>query len=200
MNGLFVTGIGTDVGKTIVSAALCSELELDYWKPVQAGCEPQTDTERVTTLLPEVHAWPETYRLQTPASPHWAAEIDNCTISLSDFHWPNSSKKILVEGAGGPLVPLNDYDLVIDIAVRFQLPVVLVVRHYLGSINHTLCAIEAIRKRGLTILGMVVSGEAHPSSEKVICGISNLEIIARVAEFSETYNHKNHWQWIKKIK
>ncbi|MFT5337346.1 MAG: dethiobiotin synthetase [Sphingobacteriales bacterium] len=200
MNGIFVTGIGTDVGKTWTSICLCHHLKYTYYKPIQAGLDPQTDTERVQSALPDVEIIPERYRLTTPASPHYSAALDGVNIELSDFEWPKSERPILVEGAGGPLVPINGKDMVIDIAVRFALPVILVVRHYLGSINHTLCAIEAIRNRGLRIEGMVISGTGNEASEEVICSVSGVVIIARIAEVKGDISPEKDWKWIKKIK
>lgn len=200
MNGVFVTGIGTDVGKTIVSAGLCWSEKWTYWKPFQAGREPQTDTQRVQGLVPGLKIVPEHCVLETPASPHWAAEIENVKLELGDMEWPVCAETILVEGAGGPLVPINNSELVIDVAVKFQLPVILVVRHYLGSINHTLGAIEAIRSRGLQLLGLVISGSEHPSSEMVITQMKNTPILARIAEFKTEFDPEKHWTWIQKPK
>jgi len=147
----FVTAIGTDSGKTLMSAILCKALQADYWKPVQAGYP--TDSEWVKSLLRDtdskIHR--ETYVFKTPASPHAAAALENVTISLNDFAVPDHRRDLIIEGAGGCLVPLNDRDFVIDLANRFSAEVVLVSNLYLGSINHTLLSWEAIKRRSLPI-------------------------------------------------
>ena len=147
----FVTAIGTDSGKTLVSAILCKALQADYWKPVQAGYP--TDSEMVKSLLPDtdLRIHPETYVSKTPASPHAAAALENVTISLNDFEVPVHTRDLIIEGAGGCLVPLNDRDFVIDLASRFSAEVVLVSNLYLGSINHTLLSWEGIKRRSLPI-------------------------------------------------
>jgi dethiobiotin synthetase len=135
----FVTAIGTDSGKTLASAILCKALAADYWKPVQAGYP--TDSETVKNLVqsPQVHIHSERYIFKTPASPHAAAALESVHIGLQDFTLPNKiSSNLIIEGAGGCLVPLNDRDFVIDLASKFQAEVILVSNLYLGSINHTL--------------------------------------------------------------
>ena len=164
----FVTAIGTDSGKTVVSAIITQMLGADYWKPIQAG-EP-TDTAAVRSLVtnPNSTFHKEVYRLQMPASPHDAARKEKIQINLQDFHLPKTENPLVVEGAGGALVPINDYDVVIDLAVRFELPVVVVSNLYLGSINHTLLTAEALNSRGIEVKGVVFNGDSNPESERII--------------------------------
>lgn len=166
----FISGIGTEVGKTVVSAFLQLALEADYWKPVQAGDLEFGDRDRVRswTGLPADRYHPERYRLRTPASPHYAARLDDLHIELNDFTLPATERTLLVEGAGGLLVPLNDRHTMADLAARLALPVILVSRHYLGSINHTLLSLELLRQRGIPCAGIVFSGGDNPESARII--------------------------------
>lgn len=177
MRGIFVTGIGTDVGKTVISAILTEALEADYWKPIQAGDLDNSDSMKIERWISnsktQIH--PEAYRLHTPMSPHAAAKIDGVRIELPNFKLPNSPNFIIVEGAGGLLVPLNDNDCVIDLIQYLQLPVVLVSRHYLGSINHTLLSIEALQNRNIPIAGLIFNGETHAANERIIEKRTNLK-------------------------
>jgi dethiobiotin synthetase len=176
----FVTAIGTDSGKTLVSAILCKALDADYWKPVQAGYP--TDSERVKALLSDtvskIHT--ETYVFKTPASPHAAAALENATISLNDFVVPDHTRDLIIEGAGGCLVPLNDRDFVIDLASRFRAEVVLVSNLYLGSINHTLLSWEAIKRRSLPIKGIIFNGNHNAESERIILHHTGLPCLLHV--------------------
>jgi dethiobiotin synthetase len=164
----FVTAIGTDSGKTLASAILCKALGADYWKPVQAGYP--TDSETVKSLLADtpskIHK--ETYVFKTPASPHAAATLENVGITLNDFKMPGHAKDLVIEGAGGCLVPLNDHDFVIDLAVKFNGEVILVSNLYLGSINHTLLSWEALKKRNLKVKGIIFNGQRNAESERII--------------------------------
>ncbi|MGD1961714.1 MAG: dethiobiotin synthase [Fulvivirga sp.] len=163
----FVTAIGTDSGKTVVSALLGMALNADYWKPVQAGFP--TDTERIKQLTNNtIHCHTERYALNTPASPHAAAPIDNVNIKLDDFELPQTNNPLVIEGAGGIMVPLNMKDLVIDLAVRFNTPIVLVSNNYLGSINHTLLSLDYLKDNKLPIAGIIFNGPSNPSTEEVI--------------------------------
>lgn len=172
----FVTGIGTEIGKTVVSAILVRALQADYWKPVQSGDLDFTDTDKVTqwaALTPDrVH--PETYRLNLPMSPHASAEADGVRIELDQFQLPQTDKPLIIEGAGGLMVPLNEQDCIIDLIAKLKVPVVLVSRNYLGSINHTLLSIEALRSRDIPIAGLVFNGEPTPTTESIICKMSGL--------------------------
>ena len=182
MEKLFITGIGTDVGKTLVSAILTEALQADYWKPVQAGLEPTTDTATVRKLVqnPVSRFWPERYRLQLPASPHAAAAAEGLTLRREDFQLPTTANHLLVEGAGGLLVPLAPGLLLADLVQQLQLDVVVVSRHYLGSINHTLLTLEAIRARGLRVRGLVFNGEPNPATEDFISQHTGVPLMPRL--------------------
>lgn len=154
---VFVTGIGTGVGKTMVSAYLCRNYQFDYWKPIQAGDLDNSDSMAIKKLSPDTIIWPEKYRLTQPMSPHAAALIDEISINLNDFTLP-ANNKILVEGAGGLMVPINEDKLIIDLIMYLNIPVVLVVRDYLGCINHTLLSLEILKTRGLSLATVIFNG------------------------------------------
>ena len=190
-DAFFISGIGTEVGKTVVSAFLQLALDADYWKPVQAGDLEFGDRDRVRswTGLPADRYHPERYRLHTPASPHYAARLDGLDIELEDFTLPATDRTLLVEGAGGLLVPLNDRHTMADLAAHLALPVILVSRHYLGSINHTLLSLEVLRQRGIPCAGVVYSGGNNPESERIIelqAGVRKLASLPEVDEVDET--------------
>jgi dethiobiotin synthetase len=178
----FVTGIDTDSGKTLVSAILCEALQADYWKPIQAGTPRDSDAVSSLVTSNTFKAHPETHLLKTPASPHAAAKIDNIYISLSDFKIPESNNTIIIEGAGGCLVPINDHDFVIDIISHLKTEVILVADLYLGSINHTLLTIEALQNRNLLIKGIIFNGESNPESERIILLHSKLKCLLRIVK------------------
>jgi dethiobiotin synthetase len=171
-NKFFVTAISTDSGKTAVSGLLCKALGLDYWKPVQAG-EP-TDIDWIQSTFPDVTTIKSKYQLSHPMSPHAAAERDGVKIALESFEMPDHKKGVLVEGAGGVLVPLNSKDTIADLVETLELPVVLVSNYYLGSINHTLLTIRELERRGIEILGVVFNGEENIDSKKVILEMTGL--------------------------
>ncbi|MBT8295981.1 MAG: dethiobiotin synthase [Gramella sp.] len=186
----FITGIGTEVGKTIVAAIVTEALEADYWKPIQAGELDNSDTHKVQKLISnkktEFHG--NAYALKTPMSPHASAEIDGVNIQVKDIGTPAVDKDLVVEGAGGLLVPLNDKETIIDLISKDDI-VVLVSRHYLGSINHTLLSIEALKNRGIKKIGVIFSGKEHPSTESIILKMGNVEVIGRIEE--EPYFDEN---------
>lgn len=177
----FVTAIGTDSGKTLVSAILCEVLHADYWKPVQAGLPRDTDTVKqlVSNTTTKFHN--EQFVLNTPASPHYAAEKDNVKIKLSEFKLPFTSNRIIVEGAGGCLVPLNDTDFVVDFVRLFSLPVVLVSNLYLGSINHTLLTAYYLKQKQIDVTGIIFNGEPNPASEQIILKHTGYRCLLRIA-------------------
>ncbi len=187
MNGYFVTGIGTGIGKTIISTILTEALEGDYWKPIQAGNLDDTDTDFVLNNLsnPKSKVHPEQYRLNTPASPHFAAEMDGVSIALDDFSLPETDRPLIVEGAGGLMVPLNEKDLVIDLILHLELPVILVSGIYLGSINHTLLTYDVLRNRNVYIAGIVFNGPSNPPTENIILKHTGLPVILRVDDEEE---------------
>lgn len=180
---IFVTGISTDVGKTVVSAILTESLQADYWKPIQAGDLQNSDSSKVGDLISNsrtvIH--PERYQLNTPASPHLAAEIDNIIIDRTEINEPKTENHLIIEGAGGLFVPINDNDNIIDL-IKTEYQVVVVSRHYLGSINHTLLSIEALQNRNISILGIVFSGDENPATEKLILHRTGLKMLGRVAQ------------------
>lgn len=180
---IFITGISTDVGKTIVSAIITEALEADYWKPIQSGDLHFTDTDKVKSYVSNTKTvfHSSAYELNTPASPHLAAEIDNLTIELDEIIEPKTGNHLVIEGAGGLFVPLNDKDCVIDL-IQPDHQVVIVSRHYLGSINHTLLTIEALKNRNKTILGIIFSGNENPATEIIILNKTGLKSLGRINE------------------
>jgi dethiobiotin synthetase len=172
-----VTGTDTGIGKTIFSAALAGALNLPYWKPVQSGLEEETDSE-VVARLAGVPILPEAYRLVTPASPHLAAEIDGVTIDPDALTPPEGD--LLIEGAGGALVPVTRTLLYADLFARWRIPVIVCARTALGTINHSLLTVEALRARGVPIHGLVFLGEAMPDSEAIIAQIAGVRRLGRL--------------------
>lgn len=181
----FVTAIDTDSGKTMVSAVLCEALGASYWKPVQCGLPRDTDT--VQRLVSNSHTqfFNEAYLLKTPASPHAAAKIEGIEITLDSFAVPGTNHDLIIEGAGGCLVPLNNHNFVIDLVSHFNATIILVSDLYLGSINHTLLTIEAIRKRNLPMKGIIFNGEPNPESEAIILKHSGLPCLLRIQREKE---------------
>ncbi|MBO6621149.1 MAG: dethiobiotin synthase [Balneola sp.] len=175
----FITGTDTGIGKTLVSGMLMSALDATYWKPIQAGLDEETDTEfvqRVSKADPS-RIIPERYRLETPMSPHAAADIDGVKISLNDFELPEyDTKHLIVEGAGGLIVPINWEHTVLDVIERLKLPVLLVARSSLGTLNHTLLSLEALRDRGIEVFAVVLNGEKHPSNKETIERFGDIDV------------------------
>ena len=168
---LFVTGTDTEIGKTVVSSILVAGLGASYWKPVQAGRDPVTDTEFVkeSTGLSNDHFFEEVYNLKTPMSPHAAAKIDGVDIEMNRFKLPKYfNEHLIVEGAGGLIVPLNDDKYIIDLIQLLHIPVLLVGKSGLGTLNHTLLSLEALQARNIRIWGVVLVGEKHRSNEEAI--------------------------------
>lgn len=179
----FITGISTEVGKTLVAAIVAEALKADYWKPVQAGDLDNSDTHKLKGLISneETVFHENAYKLNTPMSPHAAAEIDGIKIDLKKIIPPKTEKDLVIEGAGGLLVPLNDNDTILDL-IKPEYSVILVSRHYLGSINHTLLSVEALKNRGIENIGIIFSGNENPSTESIIKKMSKVEIIGRIDE------------------
>ena len=184
---LFVTGIGTEVGKTVIAAILTEKLKADYWKPVQAGDLDDSDTMKVRALVSNSVSvfHEEGFRLNHPMSPHAAAERDGVEIGLEDFKMPQTENHLVIEGAGGLMVPLNDQDCVIDLIEGSGAEVVLVSRNYLGSINHTLLSIEALKSRGIPVRGVIFNDEENAETERVILKMTGLKCIGRVEFLKE---------------
>jgi dethiobiotin synthetase len=187
---LFITGIGTDIGKTIASAIITEALEADYWKPIQAGDLEDSDSHKIKTYLSNektiIHA--NSYALNTPASPHLAAQLDSITIDLKKIKEPTTKNHLVIEGAGGIFVPLNTTEMVIDL-IQPDYKAIVVSRHYLGSINHTLLTIEALQNRKINVGGIIFNGDENEATESIILNKSKLEMIGRINP--EPYFDKN---------
>lgn len=201
MRQYFVTGIDTDIGKTVVSAILVEALEADYWKPVQAGGLEFSDTHFVQQLVSNRTSrfFPEIYRLNTPASPHYAAEIDGIKIDTNRFQLPTTGNSLIIEGAGGLFVPLNDQTLIIDVIQKLYIPVILVAKFYLGSINHTLSSIDALQRRNIPIAGIVFNGEITESSRAYILAYSKVPELACVP-WTEKISKKEVAKYAKTVR
>ena len=191
MKRLFVTGIGTDVGKTVISAILTQKLQADYWKPIQAGELDNTDSMKVSQWVENstsvIH--PEAYRLTESMSPHAAAERDGVNIEMGNIIIPKTARNLIIEGAGGLMVPLNQYDLVIDLISHLQADAVLVSRHYLGSINHTILSIEALRSRNIAIAGIIFNGDENRDTESIIESVCAVPILGRIPKIDNLNQH-----------
>jgi len=178
---LFITGIGTDVGKTIVAAIITEALEADYWKPIQAGDIENSDSHKIQSLIANrktvIH--PNSYLLNTPASPHYAATLDGITIDVKKIIEPKTKNHLVIEGAGGILVPLNETQTIIDI-IQKDYKIIVVSRHYLGSINHTLLTIEALQNRKIQVAGIIFNGDENPATESIILNKSKVKMLGRI--------------------
>lgn len=189
MKRLFITGISTDVGKTVASAIITEALEADYWKPIQAGELNNCDTKKVERLVSNSKSkfHKNAYALHTPMSPHAAAEIDNLTINISQITTPKTKNNLVIEGAGGLLVPLNDKETVLDL-IKPNYKIVVVSRHYLGSINHTLLTVNTLKEKGFEVF-IIFSGNEHNPTESIIKKMTEVTVIGRIDE--EPYFDKN---------
>lgn len=189
---LFVTGIGTSVGKTLVSAVLTQQLKADYWKPVQAGDLHCSDRDTVSSLVSHQHTvfHPETYRFQMAASPHKAAQFENVKIKLTDFNLPLTEKHLVIEGAGGLMVPLSDQFRMIELIQHFQAAAILVIRNYLGCINHALLSMEALSTRNIPLRAVVINGEMDVATEDILHSYFPAETaFAKLPEFKTLNKH-----------
>jgi dethiobiotin synthetase len=178
---LFITGIGTDVGKTIASAIITEALEADYWKPIQAGDLDNSDTHKIKKYISNNKTifHDNSYALNTPASPHYAAAIDNVLIDLKKIVEPKTKNHLVIEGAGGIFVPLNQQDTIIDL-IKPDYKVIVVSRHYLGSINHTLLTIEALQKHKVAIAGIIFNEDENNATEEIILSKTGLKMLGRI--------------------
>lgn len=184
MKKYFVTGIDTDSGKTVASAILVEKLKADYWKPIQAG-QP-TDSDTVRSLISDdkiIH--PEGIILEAPMSPHAAAQLENIALTASQFQTPDTSNTLVIEGAGGLLVPINDSEFVIDLVKPFGAEVILVSRNYLGSINHTMLSINYLQTNGFKIAGIIFNDTPNPATENFILNYSKLPCLGRIEPLTE---------------
>ena len=179
---LVVAGADTGIGKTVAAAALVALLDADYWKPIQAGLDGETDTQTVIRLagITSERAHPEAYRLRTPASPHHAAEIDGVKIDPASLIPPATSNTLVIEPAGGLLVPLTRDTLQIDAIARWSAPVALVSSTRLGTINHTLLSLEAMRARAIQIAGIIFVGDEKADTQRTIASFANVPLLGRL--------------------
>ncbi|RAZ87570.1 ATP-dependent dethiobiotin synthetase BioD [Mesorhizobium hawassense] len=177
-----VTGTDTGIGKTVFAAGLTGLLDGIYWKPVQAGIQEGTDSETVSKLagLPAARVLPEAWRLNEPLSPHRAAELDGVEIDAETLALPTTDRPLVVEGAGGLMVPVNRRALYIDVFARWHAPVVLCARTGLGTINHTLLSIEALRARSIPLLGVAFIGEEMADTQRTIGEIGKVRVLGRL--------------------
>ncbi|MGK0422069.1 MAG: dethiobiotin synthetase [Polaribacter sp.] len=185
----FITGISTEVGKTVAAAIITEALQADYWKPIQAGELDNSDTHKVKRLISNSKSvfHENSYALKTPMSPHAAAEIEGITIDLKKIILPKTQNHLVIEGAGGLLVPLNESTTILDI-IKPSYKVIVVSRHYLGSINHTLLTIKLLQEKGFDV-AIIFSGDAHKTTEDIIVKMTNATVIGRINE--EPYFDKN---------
>lgn len=184
---IFVAGTGTGIGKTLVSAILTQALEADYWKPIQAGTIENTDRAVVQSLVSNSKSrfYNEAYLLKTPSSPHYAAAAENIEINPGRLRVPDTENTLLIEGAGGLLVPLSNDYLLIDLIKYLQAPVILISKNYLGSINHTLLSLEALKQRGIEVLGIIYNGPNHLDNQQIIQHFSQATALGEVETASE---------------
>lgn len=189
MKTYFVTGISTEVGKTITSAILVEALQADYWKPIQAGELDNSDSHKVERLISNKKSifYPNSYALKTPMSPHASAGIDEVSISLKNINKPKTINHLVIEGAGGILVPINEKQTILDI-IKPEYHVIVVSRHYLGSINHTLLTVNLLKEKGFKV-SIIFSGEENKTSEDIIKKMTKVSVIGRIEE--EPYFDKN---------
>ncbi len=182
MKQYIIAGIGTEIGKTFISSILTESLQADYWKPIQSGALDFTDTDTVRSLIynDKTVFHPEAYRLNQPMSPHAAAAIDGVEIELSKFELPQTDNHLIIELAGGIMVPLNDRETNLDLMKKLNVPVILISKNYLGSINHTLLSVEVLKMNDITIKGLIFNGEQNNYSENFILNYTKLACLGRV--------------------
>lgn len=184
---LFITGIGTEIGKTVCSAVLVQHFKTEYWKPIQSGDLDYTDSHKIEEWTDTNFCHPETYRLQLAASPHQSAREENITINLNDFQLPNTANPLIVEGAGGLMVPISDTTFMIDLIEELNIPTALVVRNYLGCINHSLLSILALQQREIKLEYLILNGDFPEDTERVICSFIEKETnIIKIPEINST--------------
>lgn len=177
-----VSGTDTGIGKTVFAAALAGALNARYWKPVQSGLEGETDSDVISRLsgLPIEHILPEAYRLTAPASPHLSARLDGVEIDMAKLEPPSCADPLVIEGAGGLLVPLTERTVFADVFARWRIPVILCARTSLGTINHTLLSIEALRRRDIPICGVAFIGAENADTQATIAAIGRVKVLGRL--------------------
>lgn len=183
MKRIFVTGIGTEIGKTFCSAIIVEALKADYWKPVQAGELDQLDSGFVKNAISNTESkfHPEQYLLSEPMSPHAAAKLDGIKLLPENFVVPKTTNNLVIEGAGGLMVPLNhDGDMLVDLIPKVADEVVLISKNYLGSINHTLLSIELLKQRNISIKGIIFNGDPNPETEAIILSTTGLKCLGKI--------------------
>ena len=198
MKGVIICGTDTDIGKTAISALLVQGLNATYWKPIQSGIIDGGDSSQVKKILnlSEKRLVPEAYIFKAAVSPHWAAELEGISIDLDNLSIPNIEEFLIVETAGGLLVPLTRKILQIDLIKKWQLPVILVAKTGLGTLNHTLLSVEALRNRSIPILGLILNGPNHKDNPKTLEDLTELPLIANIPQFPKL-NHEhlaNTWE------
>ena len=183
MQTIVVVGIGTGIGKTLVSAVIVEALEADYWKPIQAGKDRGTDSEQLRELISNQKTvfHPEVFCLSKPVAPYEGAAIDGVTIDITKLKLPETDNFLVVETAGGLMVPLSEKHLNIDLIKQWDAPVILVSQHYLGSINHTLLSCYVLKSYGIKLLGIIFNGEQNDAREKFILDYTGADCIARIS-------------------
>ena len=196
---IFITGIGTEIGKTIVSAVLVEKLQADYWKPVQSGELKNSDTMIVQKLISNTKSvfHQEAYRLTQPFSPHLSAALDGIEIDLDKINLPQTENQLIIEGAGGLMVPLNEKVLMIDLIEKLDAEVVLVSKNYLGSINHTLLSAELLKMRKIKIRSLIISGESNQSTEEIISKYLDIAIIR--VPFFNVWSKSTIYKFVSKL-
>lgn len=201
MRKYFITGIGTEVGKTIAAAIITQALKADYWKPIQSGELDTSDTMKVQSLVSNEKSkfHTEKYRLNEPMSPHASAKKDNITIDINQIDTPKTNNHLIIEGAGGLLVPLNNKDTILNLIKKTKCEVILISKHYLGSINHSLMSIEILKNNNIPIKGILFNGEENKETEDIIVKMTGINVLGRI-EIIKNLNRKKIDDIAEKIK
>lgn len=186
MDKYFITGIGTGIGKTLVSAVLTEKLKADYWKPIQSGDLDTSDSITVGNLIANTQTviHPESYRLTQPLSPHLSARLDGVDIDLDKINIPLTDNNLIIEGAGGLMVPLNEHELIVDLIKKLGVEVILVSQNYLGSINHTLLSVNLLKQYEIPIKGIIFNGEKNTETERYILQYTKIKKLGSIPSFS----------------
>lgn len=188
----FVTGIGTGIGKTLVSAVLTEKLKADYWKPIQSGDLDSSDSITISSLISNTKTFihPESYRLTQPLSPHLSARLDGIEIDLNQIKVPATENNLIIEGAGGLMVPLNERELIIDLIKKLDVEVILISQNYLGSINHTLLSINLLKQYNIKIKGIIFNGDENMETERFILQYAKINKLGSVPNLNNIDKEK----------